>query len=135
MVCPSCTHRETSASFATSAVKAQAKLTQVQAEWTAANRIMTDSRATMLLCRMAKIVVAQGVDTIRTITRECARLPDREKGLILGIVRQFRGARSPPPALPTPRVPYRPCPPSRRGARTPPSERSLRGRSTPRPRA
>ena len=43
---------------------------------------------------MAMIVVAQGADTTRTITRECARLPGREKGLILGIVRQFRGARS-----------------------------------------
>jgi hypothetical protein len=34
-------------------------------------------------------------DTTRAIVLESARLPDRERKLLLGIVRQFEGARSP----------------------------------------
>jgi hypothetical protein len=33
-------------------------------------------------------------DTTRAIARESARLPDRERNLVLGIVRQFEGAGS-----------------------------------------
>jgi hypothetical protein len=33
---------------------------------------------------------------VRDITRESARLPDRERQLILGIVRQFRDQKSAP---------------------------------------
>jgi hypothetical protein len=36
-----------------------------------------------------EIALALGDDTIREIMRGCARLPGREKDLILGIVRQF----------------------------------------------
>jgi hypothetical protein len=38
-----------------------------------------------------EIALALSDDTIRAITRWCARLPGREKDLILGIVRQFEG--------------------------------------------
>jgi hypothetical protein len=34
-------------------------------------------------------------DTTRAIARESAQLPDRERRLVLGIVRQFEGACSP----------------------------------------
>jgi hypothetical protein len=42
----------------------------------------------------AEIVEAMRDDTTRTIARESARLRDRERNLILGIVRQFEGAGS-----------------------------------------
>jgi hypothetical protein len=41
-----------------------------------------------------EIVEALLDDTVRAIARESARLPDRESRLVLGIVRQFEGARS-----------------------------------------
>jgi hypothetical protein len=34
-------------------------------------------------------------ETTRAIARESALLPDRERNLVLGIVRRFEGARSP----------------------------------------
>ena len=42
----------------------------------------------------AEIVEALRDDTTRTIARESARLRDRERKLVLGIVRQFEGAGS-----------------------------------------
>ena len=33
---------------------------------------------------------------VRDITRESSRLPDRERRLVLGIVRQFRDQKAPP---------------------------------------
>ena len=42
-----------------------------------------------------EIVEALSDDTIRAIAKESARMPDRERKLVLGIVRQFEGARSP----------------------------------------
>jgi len=41
-----------------------------------------------------KIVDALRDDMVRAIARESARLPDQEKKLVLGIVRQLEGARS-----------------------------------------
>jgi transcriptional regulator with XRE-family HTH domain len=35
-------------------------------------------------------------EDVRDITRECSRLPDRERRLVLGIVRQFRDQKSAP---------------------------------------
>jgi hypothetical protein len=87
-----------------------------------------------------KIALALSDDTIREIMRGCARLPSREKDLILGIVRQFEdmGAdddadspmptcqrltrtdstpRSVCPSLPTTCGPDYRDPPSRRTAR------------------
>ena len=42
----------------------------------------------------AEIVEALRDDTTRAIARESAHLPDRERNLVLGIVRQFEGAGS-----------------------------------------
>ena len=42
-----------------------------------------------------EIVGALRDDTTRAIATESARLPNRERKLVLGIVRQFEGARSP----------------------------------------
>jgi hypothetical protein len=42
-----------------------------------------------------EIVEALRDDTTRAIARESARLPERERRLVLGIVRQLEGARSP----------------------------------------
>lgn len=42
-----------------------------------------------------EIVEALRDDTTRAIARESAHLPDREKRLVLGIVRQFEGVPSP----------------------------------------
>jgi hypothetical protein len=42
-----------------------------------------------------EIAEALGDDTTRAIARESAHLPGREKQLVLDIVRQFEGARSP----------------------------------------
>jgi len=41
-----------------------------------------------------EILEALKDDTTRAIAREGARLPDRERNLVLGIVRQFEGAGS-----------------------------------------
>jgi DNA-directed RNA polymerase specialized sigma24 family protein len=41
-----------------------------------------------------EIVEALGDDTTRAIARESAHLPDRERKLLLGIVREFEGAGS-----------------------------------------
>jgi hypothetical protein len=41
-----------------------------------------------------EIVEALRNDTTRAIVRESAMLPDRERTLVLGIVRQFEAARS-----------------------------------------
>src|SRR5215213_6333610 len=41
-----------------------------------------------------KIVDALRDDMVRAIARESARLPDQDKKLVLGIVRQLEGARS-----------------------------------------
>ena len=35
-------------------------------------------------------------ETTRQLTREALRLPERERGIVLGIVRQFGGEGSPP---------------------------------------
>jgi hypothetical protein len=43
----------------------------------------------------AEIVEALRDPTTSAIARDSARLPDRERKLVLGIVRQFEGARSP----------------------------------------
>ena len=92
--------------------------------------------------------------TIPEIALGCARLPRREKGIVLGIVRQFEAmgandrtepvARSQPtgrPTLghaipsgtPTPRVRNYRDPLFRRTARRSPPGTPRRGRSTPRP--
>ncbi|MBA3792909.1 MAG: hypothetical protein H0X19_02070 [Rubrobacter sp.] len=42
-----------------------------------------------------EIVEALRDDTTRAIARESAHLPDRERRLVLGIVRQFEGVPSP----------------------------------------
>jgi len=42
-----------------------------------------------------EFVEALGDDTTRAITRESARLPGRERKMVLGIVRQFEGAWAP----------------------------------------
>ena len=42
-----------------------------------------------------EIVEALRDDTTSAIARESARLTNRERNLVLGIVRQFEGARSP----------------------------------------
>jgi hypothetical protein len=47
----------------------------------------------------AELVGALRDETVREVTREMSRLPERERRLVLGIVRQFDGAgrASPPP--------------------------------------
>jgi hypothetical protein len=47
----------------------------------------------------AELVEALREETVREITREISRLPERERRLVLGIVRQFEGAEraGPPP--------------------------------------
>jgi hypothetical protein len=42
-----------------------------------------------------EMVEALRNETTRAIARESALLPDRERNLVLGIVRRFEGARSP----------------------------------------
>jgi transcriptional regulator with XRE-family HTH domain len=43
-----------------------------------------------------ELVQALRDEDVRDITRESARLPDRERHLVLGIVRQFRDQKSAP---------------------------------------
>ena len=47
----------------------------------------------------AELVEALREETVREITREISRLPEQERRLVLGIVRQFDGAEraGPPP--------------------------------------
>jgi transcriptional regulator with XRE-family HTH domain len=44
----------------------------------------------------AELVQALRDEDVREITRESSRLPDRERRLVLGIVRQFRGQKAAP---------------------------------------
>ncbi len=43
----------------------------------------------------AELVKGLRNETVREVTRETARLPDQERGLVLGIVRQFAGQEAP----------------------------------------
>ena len=43
-----------------------------------------------------EVVQALRDEDVRAITRESSRLPDRERQLVLGIVRQFRDQKSAP---------------------------------------
>jgi hypothetical protein len=44
----------------------------------------------------AELLEGLSDETTREITREALRLPERERGIVLGIVRQFGGRGSPP---------------------------------------
>jgi hypothetical protein len=43
-----------------------------------------------------ELVQALRDEDVRDITRESSRLPDRERRIVLGIVRQFRDQKAPP---------------------------------------
>ena len=43
-----------------------------------------------------ELVQALRDEDVRAITRESSRLPDRERRIVLGIVRQFRDQKAPP---------------------------------------
>jgi hypothetical protein len=44
----------------------------------------------------AELIEGLSDETTREITREALHLPERERGIVLGIVRQFGGEGSPP---------------------------------------